>query len=834
MRLAVVPVVLLAIQSFATAAQESATDRAMSALQAGDLVSAETILRTQLASNAQDGAALQLLAVVLDQEKKYTDADAFYKTALALAPHSPQLLNNYGNHLLSTGQDARARQVFLQVLAVDPSHSNARVQLARLSLLANSASAANSYLDRLPAEVQQRFDVKVLRMQTYFALGRRNEADALFRQLSSSDPEQSVLVAKALSAVGQYSHAEDLFARALEAEPSNFEARYDLGLAASHAGHLERARDVLSKALELQPNNPDVLYDLAAVDIGLHQTETALELLAKAHTLAPQRTDIDAALARAAAGVGDFADAVQSWQAFLKLKPNDPTAQRESAFMQMAIGENGEEALRALHTYVRLHPRDAVGLYELGVAVASTEPGEANQLFDRAIDAEPNFVPARFARGLLLYRTGRASQAVLDFQSAARSQPENASVLDRLGECYAALGRLPEAIPLLRKAAALSPQNPTILLHLGHALQQSNLGSEAATVFAQYRELGPAKSELPQSAGFVEFLTLTPQEQQSRYRAGLERTLEQDPSNVEAQVRYLPLLLQAGNLGEANKTVASLEAAKPDVSLLRQATSELMTARQYGLARDLLQSCTSGTSMPPDLKVALAVAMFHTQGAGPALALMNGIPTSDRNAEYELALAEMLEERGDDRGAQSAIKLGLSANPADSQVCREAGFFLLLHDHFADAATVLTRCAKTAPTDPGAQIGRAVSLGLLHQNVRADFDRIEERWPEQQKAWIADALILELRQEHKAARQKLQQALQLSSTNLAAYLSLAAVDLNSTPQQLEAARKAADRAHSIDPSDPVVNKLFERVSSDSPQPVAPDELVSGTLASLFQ
>jgi Tfp pilus assembly protein PilF len=106
---------------------------AVAALQRGDLSFAEQILRAELRTHPNDVEVLDVLGVVLDKQKKYTESDEIYQRAIKLPQPSPALLNNYGNHLLATGKPTEARGVFLKVLALNPSHVNAHVQLARIS-----------------------------------------------------------------------------------------------------------------------------------------------------------------------------------------------------------------------------------------------------------------------------------------------------------------------------------------------------------------------------------------------------------------------------------------------------------------------------------------------------------------------------------------------------------------------------------------------------------------------------------------------------------------------------------------------------------------------------
>ena len=82
--------------------------------------------------------------------------------------------------------------------------------------------------------------------------------------------------------------------------------------------------------------------------------------------------------------------------------------------------------------------------------------------------------------------------------------------------------------------------------------------------FARVREFGHDKSVDHRPAGLVAFLSLSPEEQQARYRAGVERAVNEDPRNLEAQVEYLKLLLRERKAAQAPAKVAK-PAARQEV-----------------------------------------------------------------------------------------------------------------------------------------------------------------------------------------------------------------------------------------------------------------------------
>ena len=205
---------LLAALLLCCSASGDTLSDAVSALQRGDFAGAETILRTRLKSQPNDGPTLSLLAAALDNEKNYSEADAVYRRAIALAPHSASLLNNYGNHLLASGDSAGARSAFLRVIAVDPVHANANIQLARIALERSAAADALHYLERIPASEQTAPEVALLRMRALYVSDRVVEADAIAAELAraaESDVRLGFSTGLELAAAKQYGKAEMFF-----------------------------------------------------------------------------------------------------------------------------------------------------------------------------------------------------------------------------------------------------------------------------------------------------------------------------------------------------------------------------------------------------------------------------------------------------------------------------------------------------------------------------------------------------------------------------------------------------------------------------------------------
>jgi len=600
-------VALLLCIAAARAADDATIRDALAALQRGDFVSAEQKLRAEIRVHPNDGAALTLLGVALDGQKKFQEADEVHRRAVANAPRSPDALNNYANHRLDAGDEEGARKLYLQVVALDPAQYNANVQLTRLALKRKNGAEAVDYLKHLAASQLETPGVMLLRLEALYLAGDRVEADALAPQFAAearADLRLSFSAGLALASAEQFDQAETFFALALAIAPADFNVLCNLGVVASRAGHNERAREVLETALRQQPQNVDVLYNLAAADQGLQQTEAAIRLLAQAARLAPQRADIQKLLAITTSDLGALEDAAQAWDRYLKLAPNDEAARRERGYTAVQMGKF-EQGIADLKWFLGRHPDDATGQYELGVAEGKDNPEVGLVLLDKAIALKPDFVAAHSARGNIYYQLGKPEKALADLETAAALRPGDAVSLDRLGQAYSALDRSADAVRVLRRAAELAPEDSKTLFHFARALADAGDTAESQAVMDRFRQLGPVVHRAV-PAGLVDYLSLTPEQQRADYRARVEKVLRDSPDDAAAQMSYLKLLLDEGDLDRVPATARRIAELKPGSAVLADAGRALLEAKQYLLAKDLLEQAVALGAHGPELDFCLS------------------------------------------------------------------------------------------------------------------------------------------------------------------------------------------------------------------------------------
>jgi len=768
---------------------------AITALQRGDSAGAEQKLRTELKTHPDEGEAMSLLGVALDNQKKFPEAAEMHKQAAEKTPGSAVVLNNYGNHLLMTNDGNGARDVFLKALAIDAADTYADLQVAQIAVKAGKGQEALDHLAKLPAAQLDTPNIAIFKLIALDQVGNHADADAAFHRLATatqSDGPMSANLALKLVQAGQFEQAETFLTQALAPDPTNFNLLYQLGVVASHAGHDERARDVFEQALRQQPQNVDVMYGLAFVYHDLKQYEQAVRVLADAAKLAPQRADVEKLLAVSFSDLRAFDDSLAAWNRYVELVPNDDTGRRERAFAQANI-KQADAGMADLESYVQKHPDDATGFFELGVAQAVDDPEKGLATLDKAVAIDPNLVEARSARGSLDYQLGKGDAALADLEFANSKRPDNAMILDRLGQTYVLLDRLPDAIRTLERAAELAPGNPKTQLHVANALAQAGQTAESKTYMNRYRELGGAVTVPPR--GLMDFLNMSPEEQHASYRAHLEKGVKDHPEDASLQVAYLKLSISDGQMDQAVATAHRLEELKAGAITLADAGRAMMAAGQYPLAKELL---TQAMAADPTagLELDLAIAGFHADGFAAGLRALDRVPQSARGADYFVARSEMLDAGGKPDDAIAAVLSAIKSSPLRTDLYWRAAVLMVKEKRSAQALQLLDEGTKAMPQEAQMPVVRAIVLDATGKGEDASrlLSDAQRRWPEDAAVWAAEGMIQAQQKRFAEARKALATAVSLGAHSVEVKAALAQMDARPSvdPEKLFFGRLPAD------------------------------------------
>jgi tetratricopeptide (TPR) repeat protein len=393
------------------AAAASLLSEAVNALKRGDNLTAEKKLRAEIAARPSEPEAWSFLGVSLDNQKKFSEAEAAHRKALALAPRSNSVLDRFATHQVTMGDSAGARKTFAQALAIIPHDGYANLQLATLALKEKKGAEALTYLNRLSPEQRNAPDVVIDRVlalelsgdhagaiEAEAALQKTGNADTLYSlayawdtlgrpletlrvlaraaELAPNRPEIQKSFAASAANLGQYGPALAAWDRYVKLAPADDTARRERGFAAIHINQREAGIAELRWYTGRHPEDPDGWYELAIGESSLDPT----------------------------AGMPDFNRAIQ-------LKPDFAAALSSRGALRYRDGKP-EEALPDLQRAVKLDAGNAIAQYRLGqVYQALDRLADALVHYRRAAELAPNDYQAQFHLANALAEAGQTAES---------------------------------------------------------------------------------------------------------------------------------------------------------------------------------------------------------------------------------------------------------------------------------------------------------------------------------------------------------------------------------------------------------------------------------------
>lgn len=264
-------------------------------------------------------------------------------------------------------------------------------------------------------------------------------------------------VAKELAEKGQDEAAIAAWKKALELDPGDAKAQYNLGLALLRKGGLDEAIAHFQKAVEGKPE-----FDLAQSNLGV-------ALLQK----------------------GRVEEATLHLQDAVEANPRNGDAQVNLGAVLLQKGRV-DEAIIHLQKAVEISPGNAATRLDLGNALyLQGRIAEALAQWREGLRADPNHLPLLGQTAWLLATCPEASvrngvEAVRLAERAVRvSGGQDPAILDTLAAAYAEAGRFPEAVETARRALALATATQPHAQPLAEEIKARIALYEAGTPFRE-------------------------------------------------------------------------------------------------------------------------------------------------------------------------------------------------------------------------------------------------------------------------------------------------------------------------------------------------------------
>lgn len=297
-----------------------------------------------------------------------------------------------------------------------------------------------------------------------------------------------------------HGRAAEQYRLAVEADPEDWSARYNLGAALQQRGDHAGALEHLARAFELRPEEADVVFAYGSA-LGWN------EMYAEAEDL--------------------FSFGYRKWH-----------AQGDDRFI---LGWAGVLLSTGRHAHARTGLRKEIDLFHpapvgegfyRGLALACLALSEFGGDYERlkaGSEAAPRAVEVQAAYGQAAFELRHWGEAAAAFRAARDLDPENLHFVYAEGLALMGGGEDEAARRLLEAAYRETPEEPVILAGLGECLARAEIYAPAADVLGRAIKADPSLSAKLGLLAVCQFLAGEGQ----AARATLERFADAHPSLVE-------------------------------------------------------------------------------------------------------------------------------------------------------------------------------------------------------------------------------------------------------------------------------------------------------------
>ena len=284
----------------------------------------------------------------------------------------------------------------------------------------------------------------------------------------------------------RYQDAAQAFAKAVEADPKDYSAHFNLALA---YGFLNKDPDAIAeykKSLDLKPGLFEAEMNLGMVYLRQKDAASALPLFENAAQQKPKEFAVVYHLAEAESAAGAYDKAATAFQTALEI---DPKSAPSEFGLARALARQQKLADAAPH-YRQAAAMDAAyrdGLLELAsLYEKSGENKEAEALYREF----PDNPEARQRLNGLMLRSGQYADAIPTLEQAYAKDGSSKNLI-ALAAAYSITNQNTKAMPLLEKAVAAEPGNFDVRMMYGRALRDSKQFAASAAQFTEAVKIKP-------------------------------------------------------------------------------------------------------------------------------------------------------------------------------------------------------------------------------------------------------------------------------------------------------------------------------------------------------
>ena len=297
-----------------------------------------------------------------------------------------------------------------------------------------------------------------------------------------ASPQTDLERALAAHQTGQWHRAETLYRKVLARSPDSADALHLLGTLLLEQGQIPRAIALIRKAILILPDFPQAYNNLGNALRLAGCDQEAEKNYHMALTLQPTFAIANNNLGRLHNDQGRFDLAVAACGAGMSSDPTLAELHWNCGIAYRGLGQLAR-AVKCYREALRLKPDDLKMIAALSMVLLELDRfSDANSLMRDAFGRHPDDPHLGLAMAALKRHEGRIADAISLLRQVVARDPSCAEGWSSLGGALCARGQLTEATACCEKAISLDPALASAYRRLAQTSQNSNRGSEIASL----------------------------------------------------------------------------------------------------------------------------------------------------------------------------------------------------------------------------------------------------------------------------------------------------------------------------------------------------------------
>jgi tetratricopeptide (TPR) repeat protein len=537
---------------------------------------------------------------------------------------------------MSVNRTAEAENILKTKVSNNPKNLGFLLQLARHYATARNFIEMNNVLQRALNDPKDFPNAGLQVGDFYAALGQWDQAFGQFEQGERENPKEKLVYQKRMTDV-------------LVAE-----------------GKKDEVAHMVEQILKDAPNDEDARRIRATLWLRSGAPEQTAAALAEFQALTvakPGDPRLRFLLAQAYLAQGNADKAQNEFQGVIRLRPDDVPSRLALANISLSR-RKPDEAIRYAGEILSQHPDNGQAkLLRVTAMVAAGYHRDARTELTRLLREYPKSSDVQFALAMLNITEGKFSDAEEALKKLSKLSPGDQRSEAGLVEVYTAQNQLEKALELLNEDVKKSPDSQAIRrLRAATAVRAQRYD----LAIAEYQYL---LTKDPQSVGLRMQLgeVYRLKDDSSSAIAVLQQAQQMAPKNPDSAMQLASMFESAGRNAEALASYRRVLELRPDNPFALNSVAFLLaeTGGNLDEALKLVQRALEKAPGNPALLDTLGWIYLKKGMKDSALQVFtNLVRQQPQNPEFRYHFALVLLEKGDTKGARTALEAALAAQPA--------------------------------------------------------------------------------------------------------------------------------------------------------------------------